>query len=47
MFRETVHTAGISVRGRVLPEDQVPVDGLEDYRVTWPLEAGPEDGKDQ
>lgn len=45
--RETVHTAGISVRGRVLPEDQVPVDGLEDYRVTWPLEAGLEDGKDQ
>ncbi len=32
--RETVHTAGISVRGRVLPEHQVPADGLEDYVVT-------------
>jgi len=44
--RETVHTAGVSVRGRVLPEHQVPADGLEDYVVTWPLGAGPDTGTD-
>ncbi len=37
--RETVHTAGVSVRGRVLPEHQVPADGLEDFLVNWPIEA--------
>lgn len=33
---ETVHQAGISVRGRVIPEKQVDEDDLEDHIVTWP-----------
>lgn len=36
---ETVHEAGISVRGRVLREDEVPEDDLEDHCVNWPLSA--------
>ncbi len=35
---ETVHSAGISVRSRALPEDQVPEEALADYLVAWPLE---------
>ncbi|MEE8334485.1 MAG: YcgN family cysteine cluster protein [Alphaproteobacteria bacterium] len=31
---ETVHKAGISVRGRCIPEDQA--DDPEDHIVTWP-----------
>ena len=35
---ETVHTAGVSVRGRVgASEKDVPDDMLEDYIVSWPL----------
>lgn len=35
---ETVHQAGISVRGRVeASEDDVPDDQLEDWIVSWPL----------
>ena len=34
--RETVHQAGISVRGRVIPEDIVPDEALIDYIVDWP-----------
>ena len=35
---ETVHLAGVSVRGRVqFSEDEVPVDQLEDHLVDWPL----------
>jgi len=35
---ETVHAAGVSVRGRVrASEVQVPDDALEDYIVSWPL----------
>ena len=35
---ETVHAAGVSVRGRVrASEAQVPDDMLEDYIVSWPL----------
>jgi uncharacterized cysteine cluster protein YcgN (CxxCxxCC family) len=35
--RETVHTAGISVRGRVeASEEDVPDTQLEDYVVAWP-----------
>jgi uncharacterized cysteine cluster protein YcgN (CxxCxxCC family) len=35
---ETVHAAGISVRGRVgAAEDDVPDDQLEDRIVSWPL----------
>jgi uncharacterized protein len=36
---ETVHSAGISVRGRVRAgEDEVPDDQLEDWIVKWPLQ---------
>jgi hypothetical protein len=36
--RETVHQAGISVRGRVkASEEDVPDDQLEDWIVNWPL----------
>jgi uncharacterized cysteine cluster protein YcgN (CxxCxxCC family) len=35
---ESVHAAGISVRGRVAAcEDDVNHDALEDYIVSWPL----------
>jgi uncharacterized protein len=35
---DTVHAAGISVRGRVAAsEDAVPDDQLEDHIVSWPL----------
>jgi uncharacterized cysteine cluster protein YcgN (CxxCxxCC family) len=35
---ETVHTAGVSVRGRVgASESEVPDDLLEDHIVSWPL----------
>jgi uncharacterized cysteine cluster protein YcgN (CxxCxxCC family) len=35
---ETVHSAGVSVRGRVgASETDVPDDALEDYIVSWPL----------
>jgi hypothetical protein len=35
---ETVHEAGISVRGRVkASEEDVPEDQLEDWIVNWPL----------
>ncbi len=33
---ETVHLAGISVRNRVLGEDEVPAETLEDRIVDWP-----------
>ena len=32
---ETVHQAGISVRGRVLSEDYVHPDGLEEHIIHW------------
>ena len=35
---ESVHVAGISVRGRVTAsEDDIPVEQLEDHIVDWPL----------
>lgn len=34
---ETVHIAGVSVRGRTVREEEVPEDGLEDRIVEWPL----------
>ena len=34
---ETVHSAGISVRGRVLPETAVDERDLEDHIVDWPV----------
>ncbi|TDT41731.1 hypothetical protein DES49_1833 [Halospina denitrificans] len=33
--RETVHTAGISVRGRVMPEQSIDPDDYEEHIVTW------------
>jgi uncharacterized cysteine cluster protein YcgN (CxxCxxCC family) len=43
--RETVHQAGISVRGRTVSENDVPVDDLEDFIVAWPgEEPGQEPG---
>lgn len=38
--RETIHQAGISVRGRTVSEEVVPVEDFEDYIVDWPLDAG-------
>ena len=37
---ETVHAAGISVRGRTVAEDGIDIEDYEDYLVTWPLEVG-------
>ncbi len=34
----SVHRAGISVRGRVRSEEDIPVDTLEDWIVDWPGE---------
>lgn len=44
---QSVHEAGISVRGRVVPEADLTPEDFEDYVVTWPQE-GPEEpvGKD-
>jgi uncharacterized cysteine cluster protein YcgN (CxxCxxCC family) len=33
---ETVHRAGISVRGRIFSEEQIPEEELEDHIVDWP-----------
>jgi len=38
--RETVHQAGISVRGHTVSEEVVPVEDFEDYIVDWPLRVG-------
>ncbi len=35
---DTVHEAGISVRHRVLSEDDVPVERYEEHLVDWPGE---------
>nr|WP_316653274.1 YcgN family cysteine cluster protein [uncultured Gellertiella sp.] len=37
---ETVHEAGISVRGRTVSESAVKVEDFEDYVVDWPLTVG-------
>ena len=34
----TVHEAGVSVRGQVVSEDDVPVEAYEDHVVLWPGE---------
>jgi uncharacterized cysteine cluster protein YcgN (CxxCxxCC family) len=39
---ETVHTAGISVRGKTKSEADIVVDDFEDYVVAWPGEIPPE-----
>ena len=38
--RATIHAAGRSVRGRVVPESAIDVDDLEDRLVDWPLDDG-------
>lgn len=35
---ESVHEAGISVRGRTVPEEEIAVEDYEDYLVDWPAE---------
>lgn len=40
---ETVHAAGISVRGRTRSEHDIAFDELEKYIVDWPGEAPPDD----
>lgn len=37
---QTVHEAGISVRGRTVREEDVAVEDFEDYLVDWPVEEG-------
>lgn len=37
---ETVHEAGISVRGRTVNEEAVEIEDYEDYVVDWPLTVG-------
>lgn len=37
---ETVHRAGISVRGRTVAEEDVEIEDYEDYVVEWPLTVG-------
>lgn len=37
--RETVHQAGISVRGRTVPEAGIAFEDYEDYLVDWPFEG--------
>ncbi|WP_075218166.1 YcgN family cysteine cluster protein [Mongoliimonas terrestris] len=34
---DTVHEAGISVRGRTVPEDEVPLERWEERIVSWPM----------
>jgi uncharacterized cysteine cluster protein YcgN (CxxCxxCC family) len=41
---ETVHRAGISVRGRVVMESQV--ENLEDHVVNWPIKYQPQSDKE-
>lgn len=38
---DTVHRAGISVRGRTVSEDHVPTDEFEDRIVDWPGDPRP------
>lgn len=37
--RRTVHLAGVSVRGRTVSEDEVPVEAYEERLVVWPDET--------
>ncbi|MBB4303779.1 hypothetical protein GGD81_002831 [Rhodobium orientis] len=37
---DTVKLAGISVEGKVISEDEIPVEDYEDRVVTWPEEEG-------
>ena len=33
---DTVHQAGVSVKGRVVPGDDVPPEEYEDHLIDWP-----------
>lgn len=35
--KSAMHKAGMSVRGKVVKDDQVPLDEFDDHIVTWPL----------
>jgi len=35
--KSAMHKAGMSVRGKIVKDDQVDIDFFEDYIVTWPL----------
>ncbi len=35
---DTVHQAGVSVRGRTVPEDDIPVEDYEEFVIAWPGE---------
>jgi uncharacterized cysteine cluster protein YcgN (CxxCxxCC family) len=35
---DTVHTAGVSVKGRTRNEDSMTIEDFEDYVVAWPGE---------
>ncbi|MEM9277751.1 MAG: YcgN family cysteine cluster protein [Pseudomonadota bacterium] len=35
---ETVHQAGVSVRGRAIPDTGIKPENYEDYLIDWPLE---------
>jgi len=39
---DTVHAAGISVRGRTVNEKDIAFEDYEDYEVDWPAEGGAE-----
>ena len=41
---DSVHEAGVSVRGRVVPEDGMAVEEYEDRLVDWPAEDVDEGG---
>jgi uncharacterized cysteine cluster protein YcgN (CxxCxxCC family) len=36
---ETVHAAGVSVRGRTVDEREVDIEDFEDHEVSWPAEV--------
>lgn len=42
---DTIHSAGISVKGRIFEEDAVPVEELEDHIVDWPFRDLGEDSE--
>jgi uncharacterized protein len=37
--RDTVHEAGVSVRGRTVPEEGMELEDYEDHLVEWPFEV--------
>jgi uncharacterized cysteine cluster protein YcgN (CxxCxxCC family) len=35
--KSAMHKAGMSVRGKIVKDDDVSIEGFEDHIVTWPL----------